>query len=201
MEVGSSYATVILPSMVMMGAGMALTMAPLSSAVMGSVEPRRAGVASATQTTSQQIGGVFGIALLGAVVTAAFNNYFRSHLLGLGLSPATVDKVISKVGAGAATGSWPRTGIPGVDGRVASVMVTAVHDSFVQALHDGLYVSIGFAVLASVLAATFVRRNAHQLEAVEAPAGGQTARAESVRPELVLPFGDPASREGVVRVG
>jgi EmrB/QacA subfamily drug resistance transporter len=201
MEVGSSYATVILPSMVMMGAGMALTMAPLSSAVMGSVEPRRAGVASATQTTSQQIGGVFGIALLGAVVTAAFNNYFRAHLLGLGLSPATVDKVVSKIGAGAAAGALPKGGVPGVTGSVASVMVTAVHDSFVQALHDGLYLSIGFAVLASVLAATFVRRNAHQNQAVEVAAEAATVPVEAGQPALAVATGDLATEPGIVTVG
>jgi EmrB/QacA subfamily drug resistance transporter len=206
MEVGSSYAMVILPAMVMMGAGMALTMAPLSSAVMGSVEPRRAGVASATQTTSQQMGGVFGIALLGAVVTAAFNNYFRAHLLGLGLPSATVDKVVSKIGADAAAGSVPKGGIPGVTGNVAFAMVTAVHDSFVQALHDGLYVSIGFAVLASVLAATFVRRNAHQIEAAEAAAEAGPRHMDSGHPELALASGDLETGEraggaGVVSVG
>jgi hypothetical protein len=105
------------------------------------------------------------------------------------------------VGAGAATGSLPTSGVPGIDGSVASAMVTAVHDSFVQALHDGLYVSIGFAVLASVLAATFVRRNAHQLEAAEAPAGGQAARVESVQPELALPVDSLVTEEGVVTVG
>jgi EmrB/QacA subfamily drug resistance transporter len=194
MEVGSSYGTVILPAMLMMGAGMALTMAPLSSAVMGSVEPRRAGVASATQTTSQQIGGVFGIALLGAVVTAAFNNYFRSHLLGLGLPAGTVDHIVAKVGAGAAAGALPRGGVPGVSANVAHAMVTAVHDSFVQALHDGLYVSIGFAVLASVLAATFVRRNAHQYQDAEAPAQAGAALVSA-------PVAETATEKAIVHVG
>lgn len=179
MEVGSSYPTVILPSMLMMGAGMALTMAPLSSTVMSSVEPRRAGVASATQTTSQQVGGVFGIALLGAVVTAAFTSFFRTHLLGLGLPTAMVDKFVSKVGTAAATGALPPGRMRGVPANVAHMIVPAVHESFVQALHDGLYVSIGFALLASVLAATFVRRNVHQYQGEAPPQAGpgQAVRA------------------------
>ncbi|HXW80533.1 MAG TPA: MFS transporter [Acidimicrobiales bacterium] len=191
MEVGSSYMTVILPAMLLMGAGMALTMAPLSSAVMGSVEPRRAGVASATQTTSQQIGGVFGIALLGAIVTAAFNNYFRSHLLGLGLSSSTVNEVVSKVGAGAAAGAVPRGGVPGVPAHVGQAVVSAVYESFVQAFHDGLYVSIGFALLASVLAATFVRNR---------PAGSEMADGSPQSPEART-AGQHIGDRSVVHVG
>ncbi len=157
MQVGSRYGTVILPAMVMMGAGMALTMSPLSSAVMGSVEQRRVGIASATQTTASQTGGVFGIALLGAIVTAAFKSSFRSGLLRLGLSHSAVARIVTTAGAGAAAGAVPRGGLPGLSAKVSQSVVSTVHSSFMHGFHSALYVAVGFAALASVLAATFVR--------------------------------------------
>jgi len=157
MQVGSSYVAVILPAMVMMGAGMALTMSPLSSAVMGSVDQRRVGIASATQTTASQIGGVFGIALLGAVVTAAFKSRFRSGLLRAGLPAEVAGKLVAKAGTAAASGTVPQATLGGLPARVAHAVPAVVRGSFVGAFHSGIYVSVGFAVLASVLAATFVR--------------------------------------------
>ena len=171
MKVGSGYAGVILPGMIMMGAGMALTMAPLSSAVMGSVDQRRVGIASATQTTSSQVGGVFGIALLGAVVTAAFNSKFRSGLTGAGLSKAVAAKVAANVGAGAAAGAAPRGVSAGLPPTVGQAIPSIVHNSFVQAFHSGLYLSIGFAVFASVLAVTFVRSHVAAYEPVSVVVG------------------------------
>ena len=56
--------------MSMLGVGMSLAMPSMTAAVMGSVPPARAGVASAVSNTSRQMGGVFGIALLGTLVSA-----------------------------------------------------------------------------------------------------------------------------------
>src|SRR5437773_6929440 len=80
-SVDSSYVTVILPSFIVLAAGMAMTMTPMTAAVMGSVETRHAGVASAATNTSREIGGVFGIALLGAIVTSAFKRGFAARLI------------------------------------------------------------------------------------------------------------------------
>jgi EmrB/QacA subfamily drug resistance transporter len=157
MQVGSGYASVILPGMLMMGAGMALTMSPLTSAVMGSVDQRLVGVASATQTTSSQVGGVFGIALLGAIVAAAFKSNFRSGLLAQGLPAGAAGQVVAKVGAAAAAGGAPRGAVPGVPAAISRAMPSIVHSSFVGAFHSAIYVSIGFALLASLLAAFFIR--------------------------------------------
>src|SRR5207249_4003191 len=80
----SSYVGVLLPAFLVLAAGMAMTMSPMTAAVMASVDSRHAGVASAATNTSREIGGVFGIALLGAVVTAAFKRAFLVRLVGSG---------------------------------------------------------------------------------------------------------------------
>ncbi|TMK86587.1 MAG: MFS transporter [Actinobacteria bacterium] len=149
-DVGSSYATVILPSFLVLAAGMALTMTPMTAAVMGSVPTRNAGVASAATNTSREIGGVFGIALLGAIVTSAFKRGFLARLTETGLSRAQATSIVSKAGASAAAGNAQL----GTDG---AALTQAVQNSFVHAIHIGILVSIGFLILASIVSALFVR--------------------------------------------
>ena len=57
----------LLPSFLAMGAGWAITLAPMSTAVMGSAGASQAGVASAVANTSREVGGVLGVAALGAL--------------------------------------------------------------------------------------------------------------------------------------
>src|SRR5438876_5487705 len=97
-----SYLRVIFPSIVVWGAGMALTMAPMTAAVMASVPTRHAGVASAATNTSRELGGVFGVALLGAIVTSAFKRGFTGRLTSAGIPHAT--QIVAKAGSKAAAG-------------------------------------------------------------------------------------------------
>jgi EmrB/QacA subfamily drug resistance transporter len=149
-QVDSSYLTVILPSFIVLAAGLASTMTPMTAAVMGSVDVRHAGVASAATNTSRELGGVFGIALLGAVVTAAFNRGFLARLIGAGVPLGRAHSIVSSAGARAAAGNT---------GRVAadSVVGQAVQQSFVHAIHVGMLIAIGFMVLAGVVSFLFVR--------------------------------------------
>jgi EmrB/QacA subfamily drug resistance transporter len=69
--VDSSYASHVLPGLLVMGLGLGLVFAPaMSSATLG-VEPGDAGVASATVNTMQQIGGSIGTALLSTLAASA----------------------------------------------------------------------------------------------------------------------------------
>ncbi len=74
----SSYATGILPSLIMIGVGLGLVFSTsINSATLG-VEPADAGVASATVSASQQIGGSLGTALLSTVAASAVTGYLAS---------------------------------------------------------------------------------------------------------------------------
>jgi EmrB/QacA subfamily drug resistance transporter len=76
--VASSYASAILPALVMLGVGFGLVISTsINSATLG-VEPADAGVASATVSASQQIGGSLGTALLSTIATSALAHYIAS---------------------------------------------------------------------------------------------------------------------------
>jgi EmrB/QacA subfamily drug resistance transporter len=63
----------ILPGLVIGGFGMALTMAPTTSAAMGSVPVEKSGVGSAVINSMRQVGGSLGIAIMGALVATQVN--------------------------------------------------------------------------------------------------------------------------------
>jgi EmrB/QacA subfamily drug resistance transporter len=73
--VTSSYASAILPALIAIGVGLGLSMASaMNSATLG-VDAADAGVASATVSASQQIGGSLGTALLSTIATSALTSY------------------------------------------------------------------------------------------------------------------------------
>jgi EmrB/QacA subfamily drug resistance transporter len=164
----SSYLTVILPAFLVLAAGMASTMTPMTAAVMGSVETRHAGVASAATNTSRELGGVFGIALLGAIVTSAFNRGFLARLVEAGIPKGQAAGIVAKAGAGAAAGNTAGDGTNSIIGQ-------AVQHAFVHSIHVGLLVAVAFLLLASLVSALFVRSHVEPAQATS-PDGQVLAR-------------------------
>ena len=68
LAVDTSYGFLI-GAFVLMGLGMGLVMSPMSTAGMNAVEPSKAGVASGILTMSRMVGGTFGVAAMGALIT------------------------------------------------------------------------------------------------------------------------------------
>jgi len=73
LEPGSSYLSVVLPSLALVAFGMGLTFVALTSAAVAGVPQEDAGIASALLNAGQQIGGALGLAILTAVSTARTN--------------------------------------------------------------------------------------------------------------------------------
>ena len=90
----------MLPVFVIMGHGMASVMAPMTAAVMNSVGPQRAGLGSAMTNTSREVGGVFGIALLGTILTTKLKASLTPALAGLGLTGAQQNAIAVAGGHG-----------------------------------------------------------------------------------------------------
>ncbi|MCX4706879.1 MFS transporter [Streptomyces sp. NBC_01373] len=84
LEIGTSYAGVILPGLVLLGLGMGTAFMPALSLSTHGVEPRDSGVASAMVNTSQQVGGAIGTALLNTIAASATTAYIKDHIGGAG---------------------------------------------------------------------------------------------------------------------
>ena len=173
---GSPYFSVLLPAFLVLADGMAATMTPMTAAVMGSVETRHAGVASAATNTSREIGGVFGIALLGAIVTSSFKTGWATSLAAVGLPKAQASAIVAKFGSAAATGGGSFQAFashlpPGTPPSVARAVYASIANPFVHAMHVAILVAVGFMVLAAAVSAIFVRSHVErEVESVPAMA-------------------------------
>jgi EmrB/QacA subfamily drug resistance transporter len=121
MTVHSSYASEILPALLLMGLGMGLTFMPVFATATAGVAPQDAGVTSATVNTSQQVGGSIGTALLNTIATTSSAAYLSAHLAG----PARRARIAAEATVhGYTVAIWWAAGIMLLAGLVAGLMVT-----------------------------------------------------------------------------
>ncbi len=74
--VDASYATVIVPQMVLMGLGMGFISTPATESILLVLPPARAGVGSAVNDATRELGGTLGVAVVGSV----FSSVYAGHL-------------------------------------------------------------------------------------------------------------------------
>ncbi|MFE6491405.1 MFS transporter [Streptomyces sp. NPDC057748] len=123
LEIGSSYAGLILPAQLLLGLGMGTAFMPAMSLATHGVEPRDSGVASAMVNTSQQVGGAIGTALLNTIAASAATAYATSHA-ALGATDPELLKLQSMV-HGFTGAIWWAVGILVVASAIALTFINA----------------------------------------------------------------------------
>jgi EmrB/QacA subfamily drug resistance transporter len=79
---GSTYVA-YLPGMLLMGTGVALTWAPTTESIMGSLPAAKAGVGSAVNDTVREVGGALGVAVLGSIMASQYAGAISSTTAGM----------------------------------------------------------------------------------------------------------------------
>ena len=130
-----------------LGVGMAITAAPATSEIMTSVPLSKAGVGSAVNDTTRELGGALGIALLGSIATTAY----RSSVDLDGIQLPAGARAAAEESIGAASVIADR--VPG-GGELAARATSAFTDAFT--LTNTVAAGIAVAAAAAVLA--FSRR-------------------------------------------
>ncbi|MEU6811867.1 MFS transporter [Streptomyces sp. NPDC046831] len=125
MEIGSSYATLLLPAMLLLGLGMGTAFMPAMSLATLGVQPRDAGVASAMVNTSQQVGGAIGTALLNTIAASATTAYIRDHIGGAASRPQQQLVQLQGMVNGYTSAIWFAVGILVVAAAIALTLVNA----------------------------------------------------------------------------
>src|SRR5215469_4215190 len=141
-EVGVRYWTSFFPAFVFLGFGMAISVAPLTTVVMNSVQQDRAGTASGINNTVARVASVLAVAVLGAVMAEAFAHSLRQSLAGLNLNSGVVYQLQSNAA---------KLGGLSVPEEVDSQTAAAVHSAIANAFVFGFRLIM---LLCAVLAIT-----------------------------------------------
>jgi EmrB/QacA subfamily drug resistance transporter len=189
LTVSSGYGA-LLPGFMLMGVGMGFVMSPMSLAAMNAVDRAKAGVASGILSMNRMVGGTFGVAILGALVATLGRSKIDALL------PALPDAARSRLAGSLGSG--------GVQHGVPARVVDAAQQAFVYALHYGLLLGSGVALLGALAAFTLIRkRSDEQAEAASEPGHATAATAASDTPAGPAPAAAPTgatTSQGAERV-
>lgn len=149
----SPYPVVITYFMVM-AAGMGMTMAPATEAVMGSLPRAKAGIGSAINDTTRQVGGALGVAVIGTIVTSVYSARIVDLGSVFGLTPPQSARAETSLGAA--------QGLAVSLGDRAETFAAAAGDAFVDAMSIGLRVGAIAVAVAFVVAWRFLPSHARE---------------------------------------
>src|SRR5215467_13712575 len=142
-----SYWITFFPAVLVMGLGMTITVAPLTTAVMGAVEQRHAGIASGINNAVSRTAGLLAIAVFGIVALAVFTSSLESHLATLHLSSG-VQQLIDVQRTRLAGITIPTS----VSGEVQAALKRAIDESFVSAFRLVSLLGAALALLSALSA-------------------------------------------------
>ena len=142
-----------------MGIGLGLVMSPMTTAVMSTVPQARAGMASATLNTTRQVGGVFGIAVIGAIVTSIYIPKFTAALDALHLSPSVTQAVL-EMAQQRGTPDPSQLAAAEAAGVPVNDILRALRETFTAGIHRGLLYAAAVVLVGAVVGAIMIRGTA-----------------------------------------
>jgi EmrB/QacA subfamily drug resistance transporter len=141
--IGGSYWTTFFPASVVLGIGMAISVAPLTTAVMGAVDSHRAGTASGINNAVSRAAGLLAIAVMGIIVLAFFNASLDTHLATLHLPGQVLQSINAQ--------RFKLVGIQiPVGGTTGTLVKQAINQSFVSGFRAATLTGAGLAILAAL---------------------------------------------------
>src|ERR1700730_994470 len=136
-NIGGSYWTTFFPGMVVLGLGMAVSVTPLTTTVIGSVEDRYAGTASGINNAISRIAGMLAVALLGAFAVGIFGFALDARLTELHVA-SDIRLALKEEVPKLAEAQVPSQ----VQGEQRLVLKRALEESFVRSFRLAMLVSL-----------------------------------------------------------
>jgi EmrB/QacA subfamily drug resistance transporter len=148
----------LMATLALAGFGFGTSVVPVTSVALGTVPPERSGMAASATNTSRELGAVFGVAVLGALVNAHLTSDLTRRLGSLHIPANFVSIIISAI----ETGTVP-SGVQGGGGgaSIENKVIVAAYTAFRDGLEVALIAS-GVAMLAVSLVAAVTLRGAQE---------------------------------------
>jgi EmrB/QacA subfamily drug resistance transporter len=148
---GGSYWSSFLPAIAVLGLGMAVTVAPLTTTVMNAVGPDAAGTASGVNNAVSRVAALLAIAIFGGVMAWAFESALDESLRAAKLPDGLVNEVLAQRSRLAAVE------LPGgIDPAYEAAIQRAVAEAFVAGFRWVMAISAALAVASAVAAALLI---------------------------------------------
>ncbi|MDX6498054.1 MAG: hypothetical protein QOG23_1314 [Blastocatellia bacterium] len=150
--VGGSYFNTFLPAIIVLGLGMAISVAPLTTTVMNSVNQSHAGIASGVNNAVSRTAGLLAIAVFGLIMFHAFNSCLDRRLNQM---PITVEvrQALNPERLKLAAADIPHS----VDEETRKSIKQAIDECFVFGFRRVMLLGAGLALAGSVLAWVMIR--------------------------------------------
>ena len=163
----SGYADVCVP-MFVLATGMGLAMAPATESIMGSLPRNRAGIGSAMNDTTRQMGGALGVAVIGSVMASVYRPQVTENLAGSGLPAPAVDAISDQLGA-----VYTVVDKMGLQGAEAANVIDAARSAFLDGFGGAVLVGAAVALVGALVTLVFLPARAvdPDIEPHTAPAG------------------------------
>jgi EmrB/QacA subfamily drug resistance transporter len=165
LDARADYATGVLPAGLVLGLGLAMTVAPLTAAVLEAADPRYAGIASGVNNAVARAAGLLAIAAVGAIVAAQLH-------AGLDRRPAAG---VADPAARAYVRDARERPLTLPDGRAPAPVRAAVRAANVDAFRTGMIVSGMLMIAGGLVAAVGIENPRRRVEATGAEAGAAAA--------------------------
>ena len=147
-----SYWTTFLPGFLLLGLGMSIAVAPLTTVVMTSFDQGKAGVASGINNAASRASGLVAVALFGALVTLIFNAELATALVGIDLPAAALAALDAQ------DNLLTAAQIPdGLAPEMADQLGTAIDESFLAGYRAAMWLSAVLAAASALFAAAMIR--------------------------------------------
>ncbi len=139
LDIDSSYLHVVV-SLVVLASGMAITMAPTSATIVNSLPLSKAGVGSAVNDVSREVGGALGIAVLGSLLGTGYRSEMTTRVAAAG---AAVPDAVKSVVTDSIQGAFGVAASKNTPAAAAQQLKAAAQASFGNAFHMPLWVTCG----------------------------------------------------------
>jgi EmrB/QacA subfamily drug resistance transporter len=198
LDQGGSYVVDVLPSVLLFGLGMSMTVAPLTATVLNSVAANRVGIASGINNGVSRVAGLLAIAVLGAVISAHFGARLDSELGSqhyYGFSSAAQAKAAFRgEDAAVAEAKEQPLGVPDTSKLTPIArkgLVAAASDASTSAFHLGAGLGGALMIIGGLVSAVGIRdpkrRKGGHEEAGDADAGDRSPPADEPVPAVARP--------------